>query len=256
MDQKVVILAGNYSSTNIVYHALKNDFNIVKVVREEKVPRVELVKRRIKKLGIVKVIGQILFMAMIVPVLEITSGRRRADIMGKYGLDDSPISPDLLKDVRSINSDEALVELKRLDPAAVVINGTRIISEKILNNCSAKFINMHAGITPAYRGSHGAYWALAKKDRENAGVTVHLVDKGIDTGAIIAQARITSEADDNFVTYPWLQTAAGLPLLKQAVRDALAGHLKTKPVSTGPSELYSHPTIWGYLWRRMRYGIK
>ena len=41
---------------------------------------------------------------------------------------------------------------------------------------------MHAGITPQYRGVHGGYWAVVNNDPEHCGVTIHFVDKGIDTG--------------------------------------------------------------------------
>ena len=256
MNNNIVILAGNYESTNVVYHALKNDFNIVKVIREEKVPRLELIKKRLKKLGFWRVIGQVKFMVLAVPLLEYFSRERSAEIKNKFGLDDRPTDENKLLKVKSVNADEVIAELKRIDPAVVVINGTRIITERVLNSCQAKFINMHAGITPAYRGSHGAYWALVHRDPAKAGVTVHLVDKGIDTGAIIAQAKIAPESADNFMTYPWLQTAAGLPLLKRAIREALNGELQLKPASAGPSALWSHPTIWEYLRHRVKDGVK
>ena len=66
-----------------------------------------------------------------------------------------------------------------------------------------------AGITPLYRGVHGAYWALAEGRRDLCGVTVHRVDAGIDTGEVLAQVLIDPTPQDNFVTYPWLQVAEG-----------------------------------------------
>ena len=112
---------------------------------------------------------------------------------------------------------------------------------------------MHAGITPMYRGVHGAYWAYALGDDSNAGVTVHLVDAGIDTGDVLYQANIEASDDDNFTTYPLLQIEAGLPHLIQAVDDALHDNLKPYKAQ-GNSQLHYHPTIWGYLWNRfLRY---
>jgi methionyl-tRNA formyltransferase len=104
---------------------------------------------------------------------------------------------------------------------------------------------MHAGITPKYRGVHGVYWALANKDPQNCGVTVHLVDAGIDTGAIISQKNITVNPQDNFVTYPLLQLAEGIPLMKKAIEDILSNRLVIQP-ATGESRLWHHPTIWQY----------
>jgi len=72
-------------------------------------------------------------------------------------------------------------------PDVVVVNGTRIIAEKVLHSVPATFLNTHSGITPLYRGAHGGYWALVKKDRANCGVTIHVVDAGIDTGGIVTK---------------------------------------------------------------------
>jgi methionyl-tRNA formyltransferase len=125
----------------------------------------------------------------------------------------------------------------------------------VLDAVNCKFINIHAGITPKYRGVHGAYWALLSDDPEKCGVTVHLVDPGIDTGSIIAQKTITVTRKDNFVTYPLLQLAAGIPMLQAAVADCLGGDLDLKPAS-GSSRLWYHPTMGQYLYHRLFKGKK
>jgi methionyl-tRNA formyltransferase len=154
--------------------------------------------------------------------------------------------------VPSANSPEAIRLLRGLDPAVVVVNGTRILSRELLRCVPAPFVNLHAGITPLYRGVHGGYWALACGDRQNCGVTVHLVDESIDTGAAIFQQPIEPSADDSFVTYPLLQLGVGLPLLTEAVRQVLAGRLEKRSFPEGPSRLWTHPTLWQYLSHRAR----
>jgi folate-dependent phosphoribosylglycinamide formyltransferase PurN len=76
---------------------------------------------------------------------------------------------------------------------------------------------------------------------------VHLVDAGIDTGAVLYQARLAPSAQDNYTTFPYLQLAAALPLLQQAAQDAVDGKLKPQKMDL-PSHLWSHPTIWRYVW--------
>jgi methionyl-tRNA formyltransferase len=115
---------------------------------------------------------------------------------------------------------------------------------------------MHAGITPLYRGVHGGYWALAMGDRDHCGGTVHLVDPGIDTGEIVAQALIHPTPADNFTTYPVLQIAAGLPLMIDAVRAALAVTLRRRAARAGASRLWSHPTLGQYLRARIENGTR
>jgi folate-dependent phosphoribosylglycinamide formyltransferase PurN len=142
------------------------------------------------------------------------------------------------------------------EPDVVVINGTRVIGKRVLDCVEAPFINTHTGITPAYRGVHGAYWALAEGKPELAGVTVHYVDTGIDTGAVIAQALIHPGPEDNFHTYPTLQLAAGLPLLEEAVLITQRNGVRTRKPLTAASRLYYHPGLTQYLTRRIRDGVR
>jgi hypothetical protein len=65
------------------------------------------------------------------------------------------------------------------------------------------FINYHAGINPKYRGQDPAYWARVQGDAEHAGITIHLVDEGVDTGAVLFQTCI----DLSGLTLPHTRTA-------------------------------------------------
>lgn len=143
-----------------------------------------------------------------------------------------------------------------INPDIVLVNGTRIISSKVLGSTNAVFINMHTGITPKYRGVHGGYWALANNDKENCGVTIHIVDKGVDTGGILYQTTIPLTAKDNFITYPYLQFGEGLPLMKKAIDDIAINKVVVMKPETTESKLWYHPTIWQYLFKRILKGKK
>lgn len=144
--------------------------------------------------------------------------------------------------------------LKRINPACVVVTGTRILRQETLKCIDAPFINFHVGINPKYRGQNGGYWALAEDDRANAGVTVHLVDEGVDTGSILYTATFEPTPKDNFVTYHYLQAAAGVPLLSKAVQDALEGRLSPQSSSL-PSKQWFHPTLCQYLHNGLTRGV-
>jgi len=254
-DAKIVLLAGEGISTNILYHALKDEFPIHSIILEEPVGKKTLIKKRIKKLGLWKVTGQILFQLVIAKFLHFTSARRKKEILEAYNLDASPLPSEKITHVSSVNDDQCLELLQRIAPQIVIVNGTRIISKRILDGVNAIFINMHAGITPRYRGVHGAYWALVNRDKENCGVTVHVVDAGIDTGEIIFQAMITPGKEDNFVTYPLLQLAAGIPGMKKAITDILNDRL-VKTTGAGQSGLWSHPGFGQYLYQRISKRVR
>ena len=254
--KKIILLSGQNKSTNVIFNYLKKEFTIEKVIIEKHIPMGRYFKRRMKTLGIVKVIGQLLFLILIVPLLKIKSRNRFDLIKKKYKLDDNSIEKSETLNLSSINSIETIKILKKYNPSIVVINGTRIISEKILNSIDTKFINTHAGITPLYRGLHGGYWALTENNITKCGVTVHLVDAGIDTGNILEQGLIKPSKEDNFVTYPLLQLAEGLPLLKKAINAIFSNKMVIKPYPEGISKFWSHPTFWEYLFFRIHFRIK
>lgn len=253
--KKIVLLAGQWDTTSIVYNFLKENFNANKIIIEKPVSRRDFLKKRIKKLGWVEVGGQILFQMLIGKPLTIFSQKRIKQIISEYNLSQGQIPEQNIIHVSSVNSDESLQELQQIKPDLIIVHGTRIISKRILNQVNALFINIHAGITPRYRGSHGAYWALANNDKENCGVTVHLVDTGIDTGNILAQARIPYNKSDNFITYPYLQLAKGLQLLKNVISKMQKGE---RPIMRSDlnSALWHHPTFWSYIWKRIYMGVK
>jgi len=251
----VVMLAGPGSSTTVLYNAVRAHLPIGRVIVEERVDRRSFLRARVKRLGPLRVAGQLLFQLAVLPVLRRQASARRRELMSKLGLDATPIPERDVARVRSANSRETIDLLASLRPSVVIVNGTRVLRREVLAaSPGAVFLNMHAGITPRYRGVHGGYWALVSKDREGCGVTVHLVDPGIDTGPIVAQAMISPTPVDNFTTYPLLQLGAGIPLLIDAAQGALEHRLAShKPA--GSSHLWTHPTLFGYLAHRIRHGI-
>jgi len=252
----IVLLLDHSDLSRIIYHALADEVCIEAVIREAKVPRSAFLKRRLKKLGWTTLFGQIIFAKCILPLLQRESAQRRTAILQQYGMNEAPIPAECVTDVQSANGAQTITLLQKISPQVVVVNGTRILDEKVLNSISGVFLNSHVGITPLYRGVHGGYWALASGDPSHFGVTIHKIDKGIDTGAIVAQALTKPSNEDNFATYPLLQIANALPLLKQAIRHALNGNLETLPPPTGMSRLWSHPTAFQYLEGRIARAIR
>ena len=251
MDRRrVVLLTSEGDSGEIAARYLSQRFRDLAVVVEQSESRAVFLRRRLKRLGLVTVAGQIAFM-LFQKLQQWLAQTRIESILSQLQL---AASATAVERVTSVNEPDCIAMLRKLDPAVVVVVGTRIISGEVLRAIPVPFINYHAGITPKYRGVHGGYWALAQSDRENCGATVHLVDEGIDSGAILYQARIEPALQDNFSTYPYLQLVAALPLLAQAAEDACEGRLACQ-VSSPPSRLWSHPTLWGYLAIGLRRGV-
>jgi methionyl-tRNA formyltransferase len=252
---KIVLLAGGGLSSNIIFHSINDNFGIHAVIQEEKESAAVFLKRRIKKIGLITTIGQILFQLLVAKPLYARSRKRIEQILAENRLNTKKIDEKKLKRVKSINSEETIELLKGINPDLVIVNGTRIISKQVISSINCEFINTHAGITPKYRGVHGAYWALANGDVANCGVTAHFIDEGIDTGDIIRQSTIKIDDSDNFATYPFLQLAEGVKLLNAAVKAFFENNI-TAQKAKGESHLWYHPTIWRYIYNRLKKKVK
>jgi len=72
-----------------------------------------------------------------------------------------------------------------------------IIKAESLHNAGAPIINLHISLLPWNRGAHPNFWAFV--DGTPHGVTIHLIDEGIDTGAILFQKEVQFAAhEDSF----------------------------------------------------------
>ena len=255
MRSKIILLGGNGDSTLYMYNGLKDKYEILNVIIENPVSKKIFIQRRVKKLGVITVFGQLLFQVFLVKILKLVSKKRIEEIKKINKLSLAVIPKNILIKVLSVNSNDCKAIIEKINPDIIIVNGTRIISKKILNSTNAIFVNTHAGITPKYRGVHGAYWALANNDLENCGVTVHLVDEGIDTGEVLYQSNIEPTINDNFTTYTYLQISKGIHLMKKTLNDIHNNKVSLKNIKS-ESKLWSHPTIWRYILLKITKGVK
>lgn len=249
----IVAITNGSPHSWIIINAITERFGPITVLTEDKERRSVQIRRRIKRQGLLTVAGQIGFL-LLSRLLAKGSRDRIKEIVEEHRLNPEPCPVCELLPIGSVNSPACRDALARLQPEVVVVFGTRIIGKETLSAIRVPVMNFHSGITPKYRGQAGGYWALANGDPDHAGVTVHLVDAGVDTGEVLYQARFEPGRRDNFATYFYLQAAAFRPIAVRAVEDALRGDLKPFRPSL-PSALWHHPTLWTYLTRGLQVGI-
>ena len=179
---KIIILATEGESTAILYNSLKDLYPIQKVIIEKPVKTFSFLKTRFKKVGLIKFIDQFFFLFILNKILNIISKKRKSFIIYDKKMSQNIIDEKIIARVNSANSIESINLINEISPDIVIVSGTRILSKKLLSTTNATYVNIHAGITPFYRGVHGAYWAYANNEPELAGVTLHYVDSGVDTG--------------------------------------------------------------------------
>jgi phosphoribosylglycinamide formyltransferase-1 len=98
---------------------------------------------------------------------------------------------------RAVHEADVVAALVEADVELVVLAGyMRVVTADFVARFPRRIVNVHPALLPAFPGLHGARQALEHGCRI-AGCTVHLVDAGVDTGPILAQAAVTiADVDD------------------------------------------------------------
>lgn len=96
----------------------------------------------------------------------------------------------------SCNDPAEVALMTNCRPDVVLVFGTGILREPLLSAFEGRMINIHLGLSPYYRGAGTNFWPLVNREPEYVGATIHYLDAGIDTGAILAHARPRIERGD------------------------------------------------------------
>lgn len=109
------------------------------------------------------------------------------------------------------------------DPWLVVSAGLmRVLPAGFVHQFSPRLINTHPALLPLFPGAHAVRDALAANATQT-GVTVHIIDEGVDTGPVLRQrvVPITPGALEDEVHEAIKQVER--PLLVDTVRDIASG---------------------------------
>lgn len=88
-------------------------------------------------------------------------------------------------EVEDVNNPEALAKIRDLEPDLGMVFGTRRLKPELIELFPDGLINVHRSIASKYRGLDCEFWAAYHGDWDNLGVTLHMVDQELDTGAVI-----------------------------------------------------------------------
>jgi phosphoribosylglycinamide formyltransferase-1 len=127
--------------------------------------------------------------------------------------------------------DELAAWLKGHGVRLVVLAGyMRLLGRDFLERFPNAVLNVHPSLLPAFPGAHAVEDAFAYGVRWT-GVTVHLVDEGVDTGPIVLQEPVAVLADDTPQTLHARLQEVEHRLLPEAARLFLASRLRLPPGS-------------------------
>jgi methionyl-tRNA formyltransferase len=102
-----------------------------------------------------------------------------------------------LLEVEGVRAGEGFEALERLEPhALVVVAYWQILSPEVLDIPTLGAVNVHFSMLPRWRGAAPVQRTILEGD-EVTGVTVMLMDEGMDTGPILAAAETPIEPDED-----------------------------------------------------------
>lgn len=111
---------------------------------------------------------------------------------------------------------------------AIVAQYGLIIPKQLLDAPAHGMINVHGSLLPRYRGATPIQTALVNGDAVT-GVTIMVMDAGMDTGPTLLQAELPINISDNYTTLESKLAAISIPLLSKAVDGYVSGSLKPIP---------------------------
>ena len=87
-----------------------------------------------------------------------------------------------------------------LKPDLLISYGCSLIRNNLIRKFKNKFINLHLGLSPYYKGSATNFWPIVNNELQFLGGTFMFIDYGIDSGPIIHQFRPKIKIKDNIHT--------------------------------------------------------
>lgn len=126
-----------------------------------------------------------------------------------------------------------LKHLRDLAPQAIVVAAFGLLLPPEVLALPAKgCLNVHASLLPRHRGAAPIPAAILAGDRET-GVTIMLMDEGLDTGPILSQVRCPIREEDTAGTLAERLAWLGRDLLLETLPGWVAGEIAPRPQEEG-----------------------
>jgi phosphoribosylglycinamide formyltransferase 1 len=134
---------------------------------------------------------------LIALVLSDRPGIRALDRADAYGVESAVVEPSDFDDRHAF--DRAVADLLRDRGIDVVVSAgyMRLLGPAVLESYAGRCLNVHPSLLPAFPGVQAVADALAYRAKVT-GVTVFLVDEGVDTGPVVLQEAIEIRDDDDW----------------------------------------------------------
>jgi len=230
---KIVILTSSTPSNVWLVNQILSRHEVAGIVIESPPPATDVQEKRARrrrmsqKYGRLRTLNKLLYNAWRWRVL---SPAERATLREEFFPGSAPVA--YVREVPCVSvaniNDPACIELvRRSSPDVIVVCGTSVVRPEVFTLAPRGALNIHTGITPEYRSADPIFWALYNNERDKVGVTIHFVDRGIDTGPIIHQESVPLYSDDSLAKIAARCIRRGGALYLQALEEVERGTVRT-----------------------------
>jgi folate-dependent phosphoribosylglycinamide formyltransferase PurN len=156
-----------------------------------------------------------------------------------------------IRSVSDLHDDSVLQEVRGLEPDVGLIYGSPLLKPRLYQLPRLGTLGIHHGKMPQYRGKKTTFWSMYNGE-QTAGVTIQLVNAGIDTGQIIRRGEVPIQRKSMAQVKHELEEL-GFTLYVQAILDLKRGVARLVAESGPRGKLYKDPKLRDFLrfwWRR------
>lgn len=113
-------------------------------------------------------------------------------------------------------------------------NYRHIIKREVLDLCPGRFLNFHVSLLPWNRGADPNLWSFLEDTPK--GVTIHLIDKGVDTGPVLLSEEMRFDPQEESLETSYIKLQKRIQgLFRENWGQITAGRISPRPQPAGGS---------------------
>jgi hypothetical protein len=168
-----------------------------------------------------------------------------------------PVRPDAAELIVSTpNSPEAQRFIADRKPDLVIARCKSLLNERIFCIPTHGTFVMHPGICPEYRNAHGCFWAIAAGDRDNVGMTLLRIDRGVDTGPVFGYFRIEADPSQSHVIIQHRAVLEHLGTIRDKLLEIERGTARPIDTTGRRSAAWGQPWLTAAIKMRRRFAAE
>ncbi|WP_341363562.1 formyltransferase family protein [Thalassospira sp. SN3W] len=129
----------------------------------------------------------------VVSLISVDKPKKRVLFLG-YDQRQTRVIDVLAKHNCSIDHARGLIDGSGDYDLVVSFGYTHVLEKNVIEKLGCPIFNLHISYLPYNRGAHPNFWSFY--DNTPSGVTIHLIDEGIDSGPIIYQRYVNFDAEE------------------------------------------------------------